>query len=201
NYSLTGVAGNFLLNGDASFDGTALSIEGDTSVYINCMPELDIVANPVFEPSEDSLLPVEVLISCETRDAIIYYTTDGSMPDQNSTLFSEVLTLNTKTVVRARAFKTGMQPSDVISMAYAKSLYEKPYHMSRNVQPLNLCSTSVSIQLSPGQSIQSYAYEEHLPIGVYPTDISENGIWLENDHIIRWGLFNEYQLKTLSYTI
>jgi hypothetical protein len=201
NYQLTGVAGEFILNGDGSFDGYELSIKGDTSVSVNCMPELDIVESPIFEPSEDSILPVEVLITCETPDAEIYYTTDGSMPDQKSTLFSEVLTIHSKTVVRAIAFKSGMQPSDVISMAYVKSFSEKPYDITHNIQSIDLCAVSISIDISPHQSVKSYAYEEHLPTGIYPTDISENGIWIENEHIIRWGLFNDHLLNPLSYTI
>jgi len=37
-------------------------MDGDTAIYVNCMPELDAVANPIFEPSEDSSLPVEIFI-------------------------------------------------------------------------------------------------------------------------------------------
>jgi hypothetical protein len=201
NYQLTGVAGDFLLNGDGSFDGHAISIKGDAAVSINCMPELDMVADPLFEPSDNSTLPVEVLITCETPNANIYYTTDGSMPDQNAALFSDVLTIHSKTVVRAIAFKSGMQPSDVISMAYFSTLLEKPYDITRNLQSIDLCASSVSIDISPHQSVKSYAYEEHLPTGIYPTDISENGIWIENEHVIRWGLFNENKLQTLLYNI
>ena len=200
-YNLTGVAGNFFLNGNASFDGNSLSIKGDTSLSINCMPELEITANPIFEKSGDTILPVDVLITCETPDALIYYTIDGNIPDQNSLLYSERFTINSKTTIRARAFKSGMRPSDVISISYVNELYEKPFYITRKVQSLNLCASSVSIDISSQESVKSYAYEEHLPTGVYPDDISENGIWLEKDNIIRWGLFSDNQLKTLSYNI
>jgi len=200
-YNLTGVAGIFLLNGNASFDGNSLSIKGDTSLSINCMPELEMTSNPIFETSGDTILPVDVLITCETHDALIYYTIDGNIPDQNSLLYSERLTIYSKTTIRARAFKSEMRPSDVISMSYVNELNKNPYYITRKIQSLNLCSSSVNIDITPQESFKSYAYEEHLPTGVYPADISENGIWLEKDSIIRWGLFSDNQLKKLSYNI
>jgi hypothetical protein len=201
NYRLTGIAGNFILNGEGSFDGYPVSITGDTAVMINCMPELEPVANPVFEPSQDSILPVEVLIHCDTPDATIYYTTDGSLPDQQSTQFITALTIDAKTVIRAIAFKSGMSPSDIVTKTYVETDSEKPYHTYHTTQALDLCTQSVTIEISPVHTIQSYAYEEYLPAGVQPSDISDNGVWLENNNSIRWGLFDDSQQRTLSYII
>jgi len=200
-YQLTGMAGDFLLNGDGSFDGRSVTIKGDTAITLDCSPGLNIVANPVFVTSENAVLPVEISMTCDTPGALIYYSTNGSIPDQNAFLYSKGFTINSKTVIRARAFKAEMVPSEVVTKAYLVTLSEKPYAINRTIQYLSLCANTVHIDLTPHHSVQSYAYEEHLPTGVDPTEISENGIFIENKNLIRWGLFNDDQNKTLSYSI
>ena len=52
-----------------------------------------------------------VTLTCATDGASIYYTTDGSAPDENSTLYSEPITLTETATIKAVAVKSGMNPS------------------------------------------------------------------------------------------
>ena len=61
----------------------------------------------------------DVEIACNTAGASIYYTTDGKTPaTDNGTLYASPITINKTTVLRAAAFVTGYQPSDVDTQTY-----------------------------------------------------------------------------------
>ena len=42
-----------------------------------------------------------------TEDAEIYYTTDGTDPDETSTPYTDLITLTSTTTIKARAYKEG----------------------------------------------------------------------------------------------
>lgn len=60
----------------------------------------------------------QVSISCPTADAAIYYTTDGTTPDESSNLYSAPFDVTATTTVKAIAFKTGMNPSNIATVTY-----------------------------------------------------------------------------------
>ena len=60
----------------------------------------------------------QVSISCPTADAAIYYTTDGTTPNESSNLYSAPFDVTATTTVKAIAFKTGMNPSNVATVTY-----------------------------------------------------------------------------------
>ncbi len=62
---------------------------------------------------------VWVSLSCATSGAKIYYTTDGSEPDESSTAYSDPFKVTSSLTVKARAYLDGMGPSDVSSAAYS----------------------------------------------------------------------------------
>jgi len=83
------------------------------------------VATPYFEPAEGLYnSPQDVIIHCATMDARIFYTTDGSDPDTNSTefIFQTVIPVETTTTIRARAYKEGMDPSAIAQAIYTIDL-------------------------------------------------------------------------------
>lgn len=51
-------------------------------------------------------------------DQVIRYTTDGSYPTENSPKYQGPITLTKTTVIKARAFKEGCLPSDVLSATF-----------------------------------------------------------------------------------
>ena len=54
-----------------------------------------------------------VSISCSTNGADIYYTTDGSEPNQSSIKYTGDFNINKNTTIKAKAFKTNWIDSDV----------------------------------------------------------------------------------------
>jgi hypothetical protein len=72
-----------------------------------------VVSAPILTPYGTTTPdPVSVTIESEPG-AEIRYTTDGSVPTQTSALYTTALELTVRTVVRARAFRPGFQPSSV----------------------------------------------------------------------------------------
>lgn len=77
------------------------------------------VAPPTFIPAGGQYLePVDVTLSTLTEDASIYYTTDGSEPTQNSLLYTTPIHVSETMTIRARAFKSGMNPSSIAIAIY-----------------------------------------------------------------------------------
>ncbi|MBO4870542.1 MAG: chitobiase/beta-hexosaminidase C-terminal domain-containing protein [Muribaculaceae bacterium] len=81
------------------------------------------VATPTFSPaswSEGETLTVELATS--TAGASIHYTTDGSTPTAESTLYDSTnkITLSATATVKAIAVKDGMTSSEVASKEYTK---------------------------------------------------------------------------------
>ena len=81
--------------------------------------EANVVETPVIsEPSGTYLAPMIVNITCETEDARIYYTTDGTVPDESSTLYESPITISSSCTLKAKAFKGGMDPSNIATAEY-----------------------------------------------------------------------------------
>ncbi len=79
------------------------------------------VATPAFDPSSGTFTDsVNVTISCPTAGASIYYTTDGSDPDESSVLYNGQIAITQTTTIKARAYKQGMIASDIASATYTK---------------------------------------------------------------------------------
>jgi len=80
---------------------------------------LDQVKAPSMDPGAGSFIgSILVYITCETQDASIYYTTDGTEPDTTSNLYRFPLTFNETTTLKAKAFKEGMLPSETVTAEY-----------------------------------------------------------------------------------
>src|SRR5262249_13068589 len=80
------------------------------------------VAAPTITPNGGSFSgPVSVAIQTTTSGASIYYTTDGSTPTQSSTVYTRPMTLTSSTAVKAKAFKSGYNPSPFASASFSIS--------------------------------------------------------------------------------
>jgi len=61
----------------------------------------------------------DLTVSTDTSGATIRYTTDGTLPTlSNGSTYSAPITISTTTVLRARAFKTGLLETDVDTQTY-----------------------------------------------------------------------------------
>lgn len=62
-----------------------------------------------------------LMMSFRQPGAVIRYTTDGSDPGENSTLYSkQVIITAAQQTIKARAFAAGFKPSDVVSVSFVK---------------------------------------------------------------------------------
>ena len=77
------------------------------------------VAKPVFTPSAGQYFgPVEVIITCDTPGADIYYTTDGSDPTQSSNYYTAPVNISSTTTLKARAYAENLDPSSITQGTY-----------------------------------------------------------------------------------
>ncbi|MGI9429264.1 MAG: CotH kinase family protein, partial [Bythopirellula sp.] len=61
----------------------------------------------------------QLAVTTDTADAEIYYTTDGSEPSStNGFLYSNEITIDATTTIRARAFKDGFEPTNIDTQTY-----------------------------------------------------------------------------------
>ena len=86
--------------------------EGDT-------PVTEQVATPTFSVAGGNYTEAQnVEISCETADASIYYTLDGTEPSAESTPYDGAITISQTTTLKAIAVKDGMDDSYVATATY-----------------------------------------------------------------------------------
>ena len=78
------------------------------------------VVAPTFDPADGATFGNEglsVTIDCETPNTVIYYTVDGSTPDNNSTLYEGAIILTTTATIKAIAYD-GTNYSSVATATY-----------------------------------------------------------------------------------
>lgn len=122
--------------------GKPLTINGSTTItepiIIKFYTEKDgkqsptIVAEYTFKAAEPVLSPeselpfegeIEVSITCETANATIYYTTDGSDPTASSTPYNGPITISETTTIKAFARNNNYSrwiDSEIVSAIYTK---------------------------------------------------------------------------------
>ncbi len=82
-------------------------------------PEPEQVATPTFDPEEGTYTEAQnVTIACETEDATIHYTTDGTEPTADSPVYSEAIAVGETMTIKAIAMKEGMTDSEIASATY-----------------------------------------------------------------------------------
>ena len=105
-----------------SYSGTLTVTSGTLSANValsGTVSSMPMVATPTFSLDGGSFMtPQAVSISCTTDGAIIYYTTDGTEPTVNSSVYSIELTISSTTTLKAMAAKSGYENSSVASATY-----------------------------------------------------------------------------------
>ncbi|WNB90752.1 DUF6359 domain-containing protein [Bacillus sp. NEB1478] len=117
--------------------GKKIQIRGDLLAYFSVpghknADEYHFVDSTPAEPQvEDITATPEVGIvsigstislATETADTSIYYTTDGSDPTIDSTLYTSPITINEDTTIKALGVKEGLKNSDIATFSYQVAL-------------------------------------------------------------------------------
>ncbi len=87
---------------------------------------------------ERPLTGTEGVILGVPSNSIVRYTMDGSDPTQDSAIYSGPIPIEGTTVLRARAFRDGLEPSQVISATYLISVYHTMPIVCITTDPNNL---------------------------------------------------------------
>ena len=77
------------------------------------------VSAPIISPEGGTYnIDQTISITCMTQGAIIRYTLDGTDPTQESYIYTEPLLISESTIVKAKAFKQGLEPSETVIESY-----------------------------------------------------------------------------------
>lgn len=146
----TAVNGNALADGGTSRVAEIL-ITGKAGA-----PVVTTTAAPEFNPESRTFFnPFDMKMTCKTPDAVIYYTTDGTVPTDSTAKKYDggMIRIDTTTTVKAFAVAAGMDPSEVVEATYTlakpavafKSLkdggtYANPIHLEVAVENFTICN-------------------------------------------------------------
>ena len=131
-----------------------------------------VVARPVFAPETGvTFYPsLSITLSCPTDGATIYYTTNGAEPTDSSTPYNGSIDISNTTTVKARAYKSGINPSRVVTAEYTRGTPLPPEIGTVTVDPRatvatisgeivsigNNVATSCNVYLALGSEYGSY---------------------------------------------
>jgi len=73
---------------------------------------------PTFSPSPGQYNNPQTVTLSNSNNAAIYYTTDGSIPDSTSLLYTNAIPVNTSVQIRAVTYEPGLLPSQVSTGDY-----------------------------------------------------------------------------------
>ena len=116
---------------------TVSEITGGAYTYVaeNGEPVVPTVATPSITPNGGTIFKEEAItLSCNTKDATIYYTIDDTEPTVSSTKYEGEFTLSASATVRAIAVKEGCNDSQVVSATYTVVDNDKTKVRFKNVQ-------------------------------------------------------------------
>lgn len=111
---------------------------------------LETVATPTCTPGGGTYYePQTVLLECTTHGTTIRYTLDGTVPNENSTPYSEPITIDTTCTLKASAEMEGMYNSAILTAHYTlidtNALVALPFNISQNSE-----SEKVELKTLPG---------------------------------------------------
>ena len=107
-YNAEGGSGTAGLQGPITITGTFELSGGNPTV-----------ATPIISPSTNTFYSAfYASISCTTEGATIYYTTDGSDPDETATEYTEPIYIEDTTTLKAIAYAEGYDPSPIATAVY-----------------------------------------------------------------------------------
>ena len=174
-YNLTSTEVNtmyylYVTNKNAQIINLALTYEAATAPS---------VATPTFSPASDTEFGDEglsVTITCETSGADIFYTLDGSEPDDESTPYSGAITLSETTTIKAIAYA-----DDVASnVATATYTYVDPNAPGTVNNPYTVAQARDAIDANTGL-VNVYATGIISQVDSYSSQYNSITYWISDD--------------------
>lgn len=98
-------------------------------------------------------------LSTSSPNAEIYYTLDGSIPTQKSTLYTRNIRLTSTKVVRARCFEKNRISSPIITQTFFLNDYHTLPTISISTNPDHLFDSKIGIYVEGTRGIQKYCSE------------------------------------------
>ena len=98
----------------------------NTTVDMGAYEWMGTVTMPVITPSDGAIfkgVAQKVMITCNTDDAIIYYTLDGSEPTRDSMIYTKAFNIKETTTIKAKAFAEQMWASKIATSKITKFVY------------------------------------------------------------------------------
>lgn len=120
----------------------------DLALVVGEETQLETVAKPTFAPAGGTYYaPQDVTILSATAGARIYYTLDGSSPDETSMRYVSAIQVAEPLTVKAVAYKEGMYASEIAAASYiildTNSLVTLPLDLSDNSSQQHLDLTQL----------------------------------------------------------
>jgi hypothetical protein len=164
-YATTGytAGGHTLIVGAVQFGQGAASTSGGGTIFyepqlIFSPPPANTVATPIITPPGGSFTGnVSVTLAEPTQGASIYYTTDGSVPSANATLYGGPIVLSTATTLQAIGIRSDLNPSAVASATFVFTTGPA------NQAPVVSAGAGQTITLPSSAALQGSATDDGLP--------------------------------------
>jgi hypothetical protein len=203
-YQAVGQPGTYSVQAAWSADGVG-GVAAPTNVVVASLFSNGVptppsqVAGPVFTPSSGANVPTNVALSCATPGATIYYTQDGSLPTQGSTLYTGPIYVASASTIRAVAFTNGWTPSVVGVAYYGSPSAPANAQVTRSVDTSSPSAPVVTFNVTPGAGASCVAVTESLPPGVAATSVTAGGNYIASNNVVLWGPFFGTNALALSY--
>jgi hypothetical protein len=203
-YQAVGQPGTYSVQASWSVDGVG-AVAAATNLVVastsgNPVPTPPSqVAAPTFSPASGGNVPVNVAISCSTPGAAIYFTTNGSLPTQSSTLYTGAVYLASASTIRAVAFTNGWTPSPASVAYYGPPAAPVNAQVTRTVNTSSPNAPVVTFSVTPGTGASCVAVTESLPPGLAATSVTAGGHYIASNNVVLWGPFFGTNPLILSY--
>ena len=131
---------SFIISETTTVKARAFHTDFSPSMIVSAtykFPDPDKAATPFITPASGTYIDeISVNITCATPGAAIYYTLNGNVPTESDMLFENPIEIKEGTVVlKARAFATGLLPSDVATADYSIQVGIQEWQSLINIYP------------------------------------------------------------------
>ena len=192
--------GAITVNENTTIKAIAVKSGMETSIVKAFTYTIKPVETPTVSPARMNIeAGTLVTLSTETEGAAIYYTTDGSTPTTASSLYTEAITVNENTTIKAIAVKAGKPNSDVVTASYVVANHITVLEENFETEPsdsANYSSEGGWYGISDNQGGQDEGYND--TNGFAPVSRSTGGrTWRDEERYTRYYL--PYGVTTGAY--